>query len=631
MAWTLTSGATTKSLEAWGITGMVRRRNSQAVDTLAFVLDGAAYDGAPPFAADSEVVVTKDSTTWFRGRVTAVRPEADGRSERLVYEVSGPWWYLERLVYQQPWAIVGSSDVLKTHCLLNLTTTGGVMTTRAQIDDVLTLCADAASAEYGSAPFQWTDTDLPALEVPSDEVRDVTCAEVIRKQLRWMPDAVAWFDYTTSPPTFRCKRRADLTEVDVALGDPVSVVSLVPRYDLQVPAVVLKFESTSTVDGATVADVSLQVYPPGSTGEEFGAMVATVDLLGGMASHATATISASALPTTDAGWWSWLQSKAPWLASTRVTLGAVQSVARQKTGAPAAAVLGNELVSGQVPGWIGATVQQETVTIRATYSVTNHAESVTVEDQEEVFTVNIITTDASSGSYSSLTEFVAGETAPSGLAQALYDALNPLQWQGAVVFEEDDLSGTLAIGHAVNLTGGRAEWATMAAVVQTTEEDVDQGTTRVEFGPPQHLGPRDMLELLRVNRYRLRISASNARDTGAVSSGAVALGEATPVVDTTGGLSDRSLVRVRGTSGGEVALLTATNPRVLLSPASGSTYIDLDLSAAPAVKIRGTGGSEFVFDTAECGGYTIQLQEVAICVNGVEKRMLILASVPYDP
>lgn len=50
--------------------------------------------------------------------------------------------------------------------------------------------------------------------------------------------------------------------------------------------------------------------------------------------------------------------------------------------------------------------------------------------------------------------------------------------------------------------------AAMDAVVQSIDEDVDLGTSRISFGPPQHLGPRDMLELLRVNRFRLRITAA---------------------------------------------------------------------------------------------------------------------------
>jgi hypothetical protein len=36
--------------------------------------------------------------------------------------------------------------------------------------------------------------------------------------LRWSPDAVTWFDYGTSPPTFHCRRRGELATVNVDVG-----------------------------------------------------------------------------------------------------------------------------------------------------------------------------------------------------------------------------------------------------------------------------------------------------------------------------------------------------------------------------------------------------------------------------
>lgn len=59
-------------------------------------------------------------------------------------------------------------------------------------------------ATSGQFPFQ-IGTVSPNVDCPIDEVRDITCAEVIHKMLRWTPDAVTWFDYSTSPPTFNCK------------------------------------------------------------------------------------------------------------------------------------------------------------------------------------------------------------------------------------------------------------------------------------------------------------------------------------------------------------------------------------------------------------------------------------------
>lgn len=630
MAWTLTSGATTQSLEDWGISGVRLSRSSQAMDTLTFVVDGLDFDEDAPFAADSEISVEKDTTIWFRGRVVGISREASGSSERLVYRVSGPWWYLERLVYQQPWAIQGSADEWKSHLLLNITVAGAAWSTRDQIDDALDWCSDKAAAEYGSAPFQWVKANLPAVNIPIDEVRDITCAEVLRKQLRWIPDAVCWWDYSTNPPTFHCKRRADLSAASVAIGAPITSIGFVPRYDLQVPSVCLTFESISTVDGVPYPSVSRQIYPGGATGEEFGALVASIDLQGGTASYATASVVSTALPTTDTGWRDWLKVKHPTLASSRVTISEVVSVTREKVGAPLATVLDYELVDGQVPEWASATTQHETVKIRLRFSTKDAAGAVTIDIRDEVFDVNIVTTNTATATFQMLTEFEAGETAPTGLAEVLYHALNPLEWDGRIVTVEDEIGGTICLGQKLNVTGGRTEWTTMAAVVQSTEEDVDNGTTLVQFGPPQHLGPRDLVELLRVNRFRLRITRSAVRTTGTAAGGAIPLGQYTPQENATRGLAERKFASVVD-GNDRVDIDTQSGPALAMTTDGGSTSsVEITGHGNTRIRIAGPNGAVYL-DTVNLASNTIEFREVAICVNGVQKRMLILCSEPYDP
>lgn len=628
MSYTLTSGSTTKTLAAWGISNLRRRRSSQALDLVTFALDGSAYDGAAPFAASSEIVITRDATTWFRGRVVGLRREGQGSAQAIFYEVSGPWWYLERLVYQQPWAIQGSADTYKSHCLLNLTVTGSVWTTRDQIDDALDWCSDKAADQYGSAPFQWTKANLPQISIPSDEVRDITCAEVIRKQLRWMPDAVAWWDYSTNPPTFHCKRRADLSTASVTIGTGVSAVRLVPRYDLQVPAVALKFEQINTVNGVSLAAVTTQVYPGGSTGEEFGALVGTIDLAGGTVTYATAYVRTTALPTTNADWWTWLKTKHPWLGSARVALDTVLDVDRTVSGA--GDPLDYELLDGQIPPWAAASSQHETVTIAVRIHTYAADETTLIDSKEEVFTVNIVTTDVATTTFSSLQEFVAGESVPSGLAEALYNALSPLEWEGQIQIVGSDCDGTVEVGDKLNLSGGHSDWSSMAAVVQQTDEDLETGTTTIAVGPPQHLGARDMIELLRVNRYRLVITPAAARTGGTVGGGAVALGSATPQENATSGIKERHLLRLRGQSDDHlITLATSGGPSITLTPETGSA--EAVLAAASLSLHAATGTGEIILDTADADGEVIQLREVSVCVNGEEKRMLLLCSEPYDP
>lgn len=590
MTWTLTHGAVTRTLAAWKISGLVRQRSSQAIDSLQFTA-AIDLDGVEPFASEDEIIVSQDGSTWFRGRVTGSRREATGSSETIQYTVAGPWWYLEQLVFQQVWTIRGIS-LHSSHCLLNtpVIADGSLMGVRQQLAAALQWASDNAAARWGDAPFQWVESELPDVQIPADEVRDVTCAEVIRKQLRWVPDAVSWFDYRTSPPTFRCRRRGDLDSTDLAITDRIASVTLVPRHDLRVPAVVLKYERIDTVDGVQGFSLVTDVAPEGSTGQEFGAFCATIDLVGLTASRARATIEATALPdATDlAAWWLWLKKKEPWLGNPAVTLQAIESIERIPSSDPEAHPLPRELISGQIPDWIAAASQQETVKAKVRLNILGDHEAA--DEGVREISVNVQTTNAVSGSYNTVTEIVTGESPPVGLAQALYDALSVLVFEGEIVrvtaeIPEDD---SIVIGRRLNITGSRAEWASMDAVIQEVAEDVDSGTTRIRVGPPSHLGPRDLVELLRVNRFRMVYTSRATRSGSSASAAGVGLGRDVRLENATSGNTGRSRLKIAHSNAGS---------------------IDLDASLA--------------------AGHPMGVKEVSICVNGVEKRMLIVCSEPY--
>ena len=65
----------------------------------------------------------------------------------------------------------------------------------------------------------------------------------------------------------------------------------------------------------------------------------------------------------------------------------------------------------------------------------------------------------------------------------------------------------------------RPEWADMRAVIQEVVEDLDSGRTIYTVGPPEHLGPQDMIELQRCYRRPegstgMGNANSKVRDTG---------------------------------------------------------------------------------------------------------------------
>ena len=106
-------------------------------------------------------------------------------------------------------------------------------------------------------------TILTGFLIPFDEVKDVTCTEAFRKMAHWHPDAVAWFDYTTTPPTlyFRSPGDGGLATATLTKGVPplVSIGQITPRPELQAPAVVIHYEVTTTNNGAASSSISTDV------------------------------------------------------------------------------------------------------------------------------------------------------------------------------------------------------------------------------------------------------------------------------------------------------------------------------------------------------------------------------------
>lgn len=593
--WSAIVAGAAKSFADLGWSNAQRSRRSQGSDQLSVVAARASILDAHPISAGDEVIIRKDGAAWFAGRTVLVDLDASGTAEGSRIQIAGPWWYFDNLVYQQVWHIYGGGDVTKSHCLLNTWADGLLMGVRDQLHEALTWAATQAAARYGSAPFQWNKAEFPDAQIPADEVRDITVAEVIRKQLRWIPDAVTWFDYSTTPPTFHCARRSALQAKSIAPSSGIQAIRVVPRADLVVPAVVLKYERTDQIDGVAVPSVSTDAAPADATGTEFGALCATIDLQGFSVSYARAVVESVPLPplSNTQAWWTWMISKERWLQDNRVQLLEVKSLTRQAASNPSLPVLDRELVAGQVPDWLNATAQQETVTLEARMQIVAGADADEIVTRR--FTASINTTSATSGEYSQAQSITAGEAPPVGLAQVIYDALSVLEHEGTVSLVGEELpaegsTDAISVGHRLNVTELRAEWATMAAMVQEITEDIATGQRTIRFGPPQHLGPRDLVDLLRVNRFRLVLTPSSQRAGQSASNLGVGLGRTTPKENSGGGGMNRERLVIRAQSG---------NGRIVL-------------------------------DSASAAGKEVSIREIAACVNGVEKRMLVIASEPYD-
>lgn len=527
--WTLRdANGVEKTMADWGLRDLTRERINQLADIVTFRADGRASDADPLFAHGSTVRLFRNGTPWFYGRVVQVPSAASASAENQAYRLAGPWWYLENLVFQQIWQTTnGETTTListsKSRLVLGQKSDGTKLDTGAAIREVL----DYAIAR--GAPIA-VGAVTPSAVAPYAEALDLSCAEVIRNFLRWTPDAVAAFDYATSPsPTLSILRRSDSAAISLpAYGAPVSKLELTPRHDLQVPAVVLKFESTNDIDHDTFTSLAIQSAPVDATGDEPGAVVMTFDLSGARATYHKQNVRTTTIPTSGSssgviGWW---KGKFAWLADfadgdLEIVDGTQERSIENPSSYPDITLsdLPYELLEGSIAAWMNQKAAPLLVqaTLKFNGTATDESKQVFGSDGRRAVYTRVIGTGAATGTYSRLTSATEAEPVPDGLAQALFDAVGVLQYDGAIELTEEECSGIGAPGVRLNLTGGRAEWTTMAAQVQRVMENVDLGHTQIMVGPGKHLRHGDLAELLRVNRQRRLSFRLNERTTASGS------------------------------------------------------------------------------------------------------------------
>jgi hypothetical protein len=122
------------------------------------------------------------------------------------------------------------------------------------------------------------------LRAPLDAVNDLTCAECLRRQLRWIGavgSPVVWFDYTTTPPTLKVSTRDKLPGVTLAFpeagtegtqGTHVESVKIQRRDDLVPAAVAFKYRVSGTIGGVsyTVIENDVAATVDGAAVEGYG-------------------------------------------------------------------------------------------------------------------------------------------------------------------------------------------------------------------------------------------------------------------------------------------------------------------------------------------------------------------------
>lgn len=577
--------ATTKTFSAWGLGPPTLTFVNQGKDSASFAAPGRAADAANLFALgdggiNHRVTILRDSTPVFMGIITDAPRNGDGGREDNRFKVAGPWWLLEELTYEQAWKSWNGTeleDIYSSHLFLGQAPDGTYLTNSQVVAAVIDFAAPIILASCGMT----ITADLSGFDgiaFPVAEVRDVSCAEAIRKVLRYTPDAKLWWDYSGDDPVMRVARRSALAAVALPIGAGNQLVALdiTPRLDLLRPVVILDFEVATSVNGTSYTTHSVDKWPLDGPERAVRAYKSTINLQG--QSILQAYVETRPILPLTANWW---ELREAWIKDPTVTQFTPPPTVTRQSSLP------RELVQGQLADWMrhsnGAVVAAEQDTIVGTGNV---SQSGSV--QEKVFSTNIIATDAQTGLYSAVQNY--GEPIPVGMAQHFFEAVNTLHWQGSFTIVEDEFTGAVSLANVLNLTGGMAEWATMNAFIWSVTVDAGAGRTVLDFGPSENLGPADLSDLARASRNRIQQMNPTVRITGQAGT-AFALG--------------RSVANTQASSATKQhSVITLKDP----DPANTNTV---------------------VLDVAQALGRGIQLREYDVCVAGATKKVLLLGSLPY--
>jgi len=434
----------------------------------------------------------------FLGRVEPYERVCEA-SETYTIEVRGIWGWLDETPMRQDWAVL-EQTVTKPRVILFCDEAGARISTGQQIEQ----CVQAARAA-GCPLAEPEPGDIAAgFTPPFDEQVVIMISHAICKALANHPHAVCWVDYSERLPRLRVATRQSLPAVSVSVAGKLGI-RIKPREDQQPTAVAICYERESEADGQSYLESFIDYAPviDGETTAETRARLAQAgviwgvyDLQGGSRQTVTQDIEVAAIPVTMDGRIGFIKQHIPRLADFADIDIELESWSRSGD-----TELVNILLKGAIYGWMPVDWERQTVTAEVTL-INRDGEDDVVERRKETLTLEFVATSAETRTYRTTAAFDPGEPAPEGIAAAMWEEWQQLHHDGVVSVAEDECSGSVEPGKVINLTGGRTEWTTMAAMIRRVTERFDAGVTEIEFGVPTWIDLDSRVAWYRTNRAR---------------------------------------------------------------------------------------------------------------------------------
>lgn len=528
---------------------------------------------------DDVVTVAYKGTQVFSGTVST-RVERQGRGTDRVEDVTveGPWGLMARLVFRQEWKVTGSGGTVGESCsnlILNQAPDGSPQNMTEQVSEI----ADYASSKISGMTVGTISAGTTQL--PPDEARDITCAAAIMRTLRFFPQTVCRFDYSTSTPALHVSIPPENPSTAGYL-DPEVVPETQRSYTRTSHPVVgvdIATEGFDLVTGNNSVDSTLRKFTHQTCGDtnSIDTLHIFMPLAKGSSSTSWEKLDVEVFDTNrnihNINFW---VAEHPALAGYTV-LPAGQSYSGgdkvQLDGniTPAVADMPYPNLTDTTVGDLerfgfGAQVVRFTCPVK-----------IFTPDKEEkqVLTLDYVCTNATTRTYTRQTgsSSTAGETLPSGLAAAI------LAQRGGELMSEEV---TIRLGDSFP-TLGDADVVTENNVshvlyLQSFEVDCYDLTAQLHFGRPAFLSPEDMRDLLL--GFRQRGFASNvpnraepdADDNMEDVGGVQPLKSSSIVVSSI----EKSTVKGSGNAGNKITLDTTSSKAAIKIEKTSSGTINID-------------------------------------------------------
>lgn len=534
----LNAETTPRSAESLGIASATLSLLSLAADQLR--LSTTRSLGKAPLKYGDTLRLTRlvgsAETPLFVGRVTSIRAAADATRHAHDITLLGPWADLEQIVYKQPSMLYDATQkaLVQDH-VSRVILSGGGRTVAQMLQDVVSYAADKGGAEMDETPT----IENIAMALPRDEQEGLTCAGAIQRLLRFMPDATSRFDYAQTPPVLHLSRANESKATSLA-GRQASAIDLAALTDRAIDRVEIEVYKTNTIDGKERLSIERLRYPKDeATWAEGSATRKTLsvplEMEGRAVAYERARIESEKLPenligTPQSAAKSWLQNHIEELSKNifdwpdGVTVAYEtrrfmhvddkgEAVYETKNDAEALAQF-PRIAHSAIPHWVDTTAQATlTVTFpkKAEERDIGGTKYAIGSTENEVYTLRFTACSAESGNYRRIASAQAAEICPATLPQALWNSWHPVYAEGTLTLWLAEADAIPTIGSRVTGYPGEVE-GTLSIIQGITLSD--SGELSLTLGPPEHLAPHDLVELLRGFRTRRPARHANQQETG---------------------------------------------------------------------------------------------------------------------